>query len=193
MKKRLSRKTMRRKNILKRKTMRRKNILKRKTMRRKNTLRRKNIKKRGGKPINMINRNLELKNCKSYFSIGNHNHDYNLSTYNHIDNITYDGNQVKTYYILKIKVGDNYYTATKSYSELFSDCNKLFSGYPLLGEEMKRILKQNFSKFMNNTKCLERVKAIEDALDYLQIQIWYLQTERKIEEKLTSNGWEKQL
>lgn len=93
------------KRLSRRKTMRRKNTLRRKTMRRKN------IKKRGGvEPIKQFNRNLELKNCESYFSTHNKNADYNLSTYNHIDNITYDKSQVKTFYELKIEAGDKYTT-----------------------------------------------------------------------------------
>ena len=98
--KRLSRrKTMKRKNTLRRKTMRRKITLRRKSSRRKNTLRRKNINKKGGRPKNMINRYFSLKNCEGYFSTSNSNPDYKFSTYDHIDNITYNESQVKTYYI----------------------------------------------------------------------------------------------
>ena len=166
MAKRLSRrKTMRRKNTLRRKSM------KRKSMKRK-ILRRKTIKKKGGRPKNMINRYFSLKNCEGYFSTSNHNPDYNFSTYAHIDNITYDKSQVKTFYELKINVNSKYYTATKSYSELVSDCDKLFSDYPSLSEGMKSKLEKNFSKIMDNKKCLERVKAIEDAMQYLEMNIW---------------------
>lgn len=182
----MAKRLSRRKNTLRRKSSRRKNTLRRKTMRRK-TMR------RGGKPIKMINRKLSLKNCESYFSTSNRNPDYNFSTYDHIDNITYDESQAKTFYSLKINVNSTYYTAKKSYSELVSDCDKLFLGYPLLSEEMKKRLKNNFSKIMDNTKCLERVKAIEDAMRYLQMNIWTKKSENEIEEKLTSNGWEKQL
>ena len=195
MAKRLSRrKTMRRENTLKRKSFRRKNTL-RKTMRRKNTLRRKNINKKGGRPKNMINRYFSLKICEGYFSTSSrdadYNADYNFSTYDHIDNITYNESQVKTFYKLKINVNSTYYTATKSYSELVSDCDKLFSGYPLLSEEMKSKLEKNFSKIMDIKKCLERVKAIEDAMKYLEMNIWSTvkSNEEEIEKTLTSNGW----
>lgn len=61
---------------------------------------------------------------------------------------------------------------------------------------MKSILEQNFSKIMDIKKCLERVKAIEKAMKYLQMNIFPIYSDSevaKIGERLTSNGWEKQL
>lgn len=184
MAKRFSRRKSMKNNSFRRKSM------KRKTMRRKTMKRRKTIKKKGGRPINMINRKLSLKNCESYFSTSNLNPDYNFSKYDHIDNITYDESKVKTFYELKINVNSEYYTATKSYSELVSDCDKLFSDYPSLSEEMKRRLEKNFSKIMNNEKCLKRVKAIEDAMKYLEMNIWRIHSGfDEIDAKLKSHRW----
>ena len=47
---------------------------------------------------------------------------------------------------------------------------------------------------MNIKKCLERVKAIQAALEYLQMNIWSLRVKNNdIEEKLTSNDIEEKL
>tara|TARA_Y100000389_G_scaffold198726_1_gene235766 strand:+ start:285 stop:479 length:195 start_codon:yes stop_codon:yes gene_type:complete len=60
---------------------------------------------------------------------------------------------------------------------------------------MKSKLEKNFSKIMDNKKCLDRVKAIEDAMQYLEMNIWSIYSGSevdkidKIDAKLKSHQW----